>query len=57
MENDYIDDGISRRVKPGAKLLMALVAVITVIAVWLVPVGEEEAPPSLPSQKASNVPA
>ena len=49
MENEYIDDGISRRVKPGAKLLMALVAVITVIAVWLVPVDEEEAPPSLPS--------
>ena len=30
------------------RALMALVAVITAIAIWLVPVDEKEAPPSLP---------
>lgn len=34
---------------PGrTKALMVLVAVITVIAMWLVPVDQEQAPPSLP---------
>ena len=48
MVNDYIDEGRFGGVKPGAKVLMVLVAVITAIAIWLVPVDDEEAPPSLP---------
>ena len=36
--------GISR----GAKVLIVLVAVVTILAVWLVPSDKEEAPPALP---------
>ena len=38
------DDGIPAR----TKALMVLVAVVTLIAVWLVPSDEQEAPPALP---------
>jgi hypothetical protein len=48
MENDFQDVGKSRRVTPGAKVLMALVVVITAIAIWLVPVDEKVSPPALP---------
>lgn len=48
MGNDFQDVGKSRRVTPGAKALMVLVVVITAIAIWLVPVDEQVAPPSLP---------
>ena len=48
MENEHEEAGRSRRLMPGTRMLMALVAVITAIAIWLVPVDEKEAPPSLP---------
>lgn len=48
MENDVQDVDRSRRISPGAKVLMVLVVVITAIAIWLVPVDEKVAPPSLP---------
>ena len=48
MEKEYEGAGESRSLKPGTRMLMALVAVITAIAIWLVPVDEKETPPSLP---------
>lgn len=48
MEKEYEDAGKPRGLKPGTRALMALVAVITAIAIWLVPVDEKDAPPSLP---------
>jgi hypothetical protein len=44
-----IDTGIS----PGTKVLMALVAIVTLLAVWLVPSDKEEAPPALPELATS----
>ena len=35
-------------ISPGAKALMTLVAVVTILAIWLVPSDEEEPPPTLP---------
>ncbi|MEZ5542385.1 MAG: hypothetical protein R3F42_10095 [Pseudomonadota bacterium] len=50
---DYEEEsaGETRRHGPGPGTwgLMALVAIITIIAVWLVPVDDKEAPTSLPS--------
>jgi TPR repeat protein len=46
------DNGIP----PRTKALMVLVAVVTLIAVWLVPSDEQEAPPALP-EMASPPPA
>lgn len=43
-------------IPPGAKALMALIAVVTLVAIWLVPGEEEEAPPPLP-EMASPPPA
>ncbi len=48
MENDFEDIGKSRRISPGAKVLMVVVVVITAIAIWLVPVDEKVTPTSLP---------
>lgn len=48
MENDYQESARSSGVTPGAKVLMALVVVITAIAIWLVPTDENVAPPALP---------
>jgi len=45
------DDGTSRKdngIPPRAKALMVLVAVVTIVAVWLVPSDKKEAPPALP---------
>jgi len=36
------------RIPPGAKALMVLVAVVTILAFWLVPSDKKEAPPALP---------
>ena len=49
MKQEYIE--LDRRRGPVSGrtwALMALVAVITAIAIWLVPVGEKQSPPSLP---------
>jgi TPR repeat protein len=35
-------------IPPGAKALMVLVAVVTLLAVWLVPSDKKEVPPALP---------
>jgi hypothetical protein len=43
------DSGIS----PRAKALMVLIAVITLIAIWLVPGEKEEAPPALPEMASA----
>lgn len=49
MAKEYEDAGKSRGLTPGrTRALMVLVAVITGIAIWLVPVDEEQSPPSLP---------
>jgi hypothetical protein len=48
MENDEQNAGAARRLGPGTWGLMALVVLITVIAVWLIPVDDEDAPTSLP---------
>lgn len=49
MAKEYEDAGKSRGMTPGhTRALMVLVAVITGIAIWLVPVDEEQSPPSLP---------
>jgi len=50
MANEYEDLNSSHKWSPGrTKGLMALVAIITAIAIWLVPVDDKQAPPSLPS--------
>jgi hypothetical protein len=36
------------RIPARAKALMVLIATVTLIAIWLVPVGEKDAPPKLP---------
>ena len=49
MEEEYEEAGKSSRLTPGrTRALMVLVAVITAIAIWLVPVEEKPSPPSLP---------
>lgn len=48
MANEYEEEG-RRGLTPGrTRMLMVLVAVITAIAIWLVPVDEKQAPLSLP---------
>ena len=39
-------------IPPGAKALMVLVAVVTLLAVWLVPSDKKEVPPALPELAA-----
>ena len=54
MANEYEDLNSSHKWSPGrTKGLMALVAIITAIAIWLVPVDDKQAPPSLPSLPSS----
>ena len=49
MAKEYEEQDRRGGLTPGrTKALMALVAVITAIAIWLVPVGEKKSPPSLP---------
>ena len=49
MEKEYEEQDRRGGLTPGrTKALMALVAVITAIAIWLVPDGEKQAPLSLP---------
>jgi hypothetical protein len=49
MAKEYEEQDKRGGLTPGrTKALMALVAVITAIAIWLVPVGEKQSPPSLP---------
>lgn len=49
MEEEDEGAGKSRGLTPGrTRALMVLVAVITAIAIWLVPVEEKPSPPSLP---------
>ena len=49
MEKQYEEAGKHRGLTPArTRALMVLVAVITAIAIWLVPVDEEQAPPPLP---------
>jgi hypothetical protein len=49
MEKAYEETERRGRLTPGqTKALMALVVVVTAIAIWLVPVDEKPAPPSLP---------
>ena len=49
MEKEYEEQARRGGLTPGrTKALMALVAVITAIAIWLVPDGEKQAPLSLP---------
>lgn len=51
-ENNDMHSGGSRN--PGrTRALMVLVAVITGLAIWLVPVDEKQAPPSLPALPSS----
>jgi hypothetical protein len=48
MAKKYAEEDWERGLTPGRTMaLMALVAVITAIAIWLVPVGEKQSPPSL----------
>jgi hypothetical protein len=50
MAKEYKDKGSGGNWSPGrTRGLMVLVAVITGLAIWLVPVDEQEAPPSLPA--------
>ena len=54
MANEYEDLNSSGKWSPGrTKGLMVLVAVITAIAIWLVPVDDKQAPPSLPSMPSA----
>lgn len=49
MATEYEETGWQGGLTPRrTKILMALVAVITGIAIWLVPVEEQQVPPSLP---------
>jgi TPR repeat protein len=50
MAKEYKDAGSGGNWNPGrTRGLMVLVAVITGLAIWLVPVDKEQAPPSLPA--------
>ncbi|MGB5178088.1 MAG: hypothetical protein WBP44_05090 [Gammaproteobacteria bacterium] len=50
MANDYADTDSGGKWSPGrTKALMAMVAIITAIAIWLVPDDDGQAPPSLPT--------
>jgi len=54
MANEYENLNSSGKWSPGrTKGLMVLVAVITAIAIWLVPVDDKQAPPSLPSMPSA----
>jgi TPR repeat protein len=46
--DDEIDTGKSGKIPAGYKALMAAIAVVTIIAVWLVPGNEQATPPPLP---------
>jgi len=48
MATEYEEDRPGGLTPGRTRALMALVAVITAIAIWLVPVGEKQSPPSLP---------
>jgi len=48
MERDYNPTSTDSRIHPRAKALMVLIAVVTLIAVWLVPDDKDEPPPALP---------
>ena len=43
-------------IPPRTKALMVLIAVVTLIAIWLVPGEQEEAPPALPEMASAPVP-
>ena len=45
---DELTGRTDNAIPPRTKALMVLVAVVTLIAVWLVPSDEQEAPPALP---------
>ena len=50
MAKEYKDKGSGGNWSPGrTRALMVLVAVITGLAIWLVPVDEQDGPPSLPA--------
>lgn len=54
MANEYENSNNSGKWSPGrTKGLMVLVAIITAIAIWLVPVDDKQAPPSLPSMPSA----
>ncbi len=54
MANEYKNSYHSGKWTPGrTKGLMVLVAIITAIAIWLVPVDKKQAPPSLPSMPSA----
>ena len=54
MANEYEDLNSRGKWSPGrTKGLMVLVAVITAVAIWLVPVEDKQAPPSLPSMTSA----
>jgi len=54
MANEYDDLDNRGKWSPGrTKGLMVMVAVITAIAIWLVPVDDKQAPPSLPSMPSA----
>ena len=48
MERDHNPTSTDSRIHPRAKALMILIAVVTLIAVWLVPDDKKEPPPALP---------
>ena len=55
--DDEIDTGKAGKIPAGYKALMVVIAVVTVLAVWLVPGNEQATPPPLPelpgTQKAA----
>lgn len=53
MERDYIPTSTGNRIPPRAKALMILIAVVTLIATWLVPDNKKEPPPALPEMASS----
>lgn len=48
VKDDQPTTGTDSRIHPRAKALMILIAVVTLIAIWLVPGEKKEAPPALP---------
>ena len=54
MAKDYADVNSSGKWSPGrTKALMAMVVIITAIAIWLVPVDDKQTPPSLPAMPSA----
>jgi hypothetical protein len=49
MERDEKPTSTGSRIPPRAKALMILIAVVTLIAMWLVPDDKKEPPPALPA--------